>query len=661
TIARIHDLKWHYERLHFKAEDTRTQESPHAVGPARNPLRSHTRTSSYPSSSRSTPKSRVASLSATPTISSPLTRQVQLPDPDSADGAFMASVDHALGQLAIASPNKKGGALADDHSLASSHETNDLVAARREANHSAFVQVNEDEQPQSSTRWTITIPDFLRPFGLAVIEEIKAILCFECGHCIQSSHVFGHLRDRHKNTTLGPHAITAFAEKNGLNRSAKEIITNVMSSKRFTQCSSLSQKAGWWCEECGYATTSEEAAKSHERSNQTFPGHGFTPSYLVINGDRHLHQRAVILGTIQTLFPLNVGGYIPSIPQLDHEELLTSTIFESIVENEKDLFEPEIIAQKDPRSVHPFIKISGFQRWIGNTKDKTIERLQARMEPDASWGPRLKSHCRQMMEQSFSLCVPQNYNACCHVNSPTNVIETMPFGEIVSESALKRYSTTWSRFIAYLINSVGVAEEECRFGLSVKQQGQLIVYMEFLDNPESDDNQAVEALTFLSATLFCHVFGKDTSSEHPLITYCILSNIQLGNIIANPVHISPFLAAMEYFCRTTIMVYSRIAHLSDPRNVTFYDATRKLSAWLKEGENTPFAWIRQMLHLTAKFAYGSNQMPRFVWGIDDGQSYTFDGYRIQVNDFISMVRGTVREAVSSFHELWKAYGLPSSQ
>lgn len=236
----------------------------------------------------------------------------------------------------------------------------------------------------------------------------------------------------------------------------------------------------------------------------------------------------------------------------------------------------------------------------------------------------------------------------------------MPFGELVSQGSQKRYTAIWVGLISFLIQCADLKESKCRFGLSAKQQNQLAVYVALLNNPDADLNKAVEALTFLSASLFCHAFGKDTDSDHPLIAYTILSSTRPGNVIANPVNISPFLAAIEYFCRTTIMVYSHIVNLNDPRKVTFYDAARKLSVWLKEGENTAFAWIRQMLHLTARFIYGSNQMPRFIWGIDEGRSYTFDGYRIQLSNFVAMVRGSVQEAVSGFIELWQSYGIPTS-
>lgn len=162
----------------------------------------------------------------------------------------------------------------------------------------------------------------------------------------------------------------------------------------------------------------------------------------------------------------------------------------------------------------------------------------------------------------------------------------------------------------------------------------------------------------LSAHLICHeLHSTSPTTNHPLITYTILHSINPGLVISNPVHISPFLASLEYFCRVSVMGISYLDSVEYP-DKGFYNAVRGYWTWLKEGENTPFAWLRQMLHLTARFVYGSNQMPRFVWGLDDGKSYTFDGYRIQVSEYISMVRSSVQDAVDAFFDLWDSYGLP---
>lgn len=150
--------------------------------------------------------------------------------------------------------------------------------------------------------------------------------------------------------------------------------------------------------------------------------HGFTKEYVIVNGDRHPRTRGVVEGNIQTLFPLKLGGYIPSIGKAATTARSASKIFQDILEFEKDLFEPPIIAPDNPRSVHPFIKISGFQEWMGAMAWKDVEELQARMRLDETWGKKLLEHCHQMMSLSFSLCTPLNQMACCHINSPTYVL-----------------------------------------------------------------------------------------------------------------------------------------------------------------------------------------------------------------------------------------------
>lgn len=258
--------------------------------------------------------------------------------------------------------------------------------------------------------------------------------------------------------------------------------------------------------------------------------------------------------------------------------------------------------------------------------------------------------------------LPADHCICSTTISPT------PFGELATDTAQNRYCSTWASLIAFLINCQGMEEEKCRFHLSPKQRDQLLIYIQYLQDasseldpkdPESVMDDAVEALTLLSASLFCHEFqGTGSSSSHPIIAYTILSNVRLGNVIANPVHISPFLAPLEYFCRTTIMVSSNMATTEDPP-MNFFDAVKIHCKWIKEGENTPFAWIRQMLHLTASFVHGANQMPRFVWGLDDGKSYTFDGFRIYVVEFIALVRTSVQDAIDGFFDLCDTYGLPN--
>ncbi|KAG8987420.1 hypothetical protein FRB90_003354 [Tulasnella sp. 427] len=666
TCTRERDLKRHYERFHVP------QTAPSdAIGPIRRGRPTHRQSLGHlPAGQASTSHSRIASLTNSPRISSPLVQEAF--PPHSASSSFVAAdaddFDAALGHLTIESPTKESQAIAEEAgfqqvaNLTTESPTKEVQAiAKYRDTHLEEGSEEEDDHKSIATQgaqevqWTITVPEYFQPYGLAVIEDLQAILCIECRRCIPWNQIAGHLKEQHKRSGVNTKSVTTFASKQNLCRSSADIIDEVKQTRQFLSCPWLAQETGWWCEVCAYATTSERMAAEHTSN----PEHDYPAVAVMVDGNRHFRRQAVIAGKVQTLYTVKLGGLIPSLEGTPSDALPSaSKVFRHIIAMEKELFEPPIIAQDDPRTVHPFIKLSGFQRWLGAMTWREVETLQARMRTSKEWGPRLRQHCVTMMEHSFSFCTPQNYMACCHINSPTTVTETTAFGEIVSTSAQTRYSSTWAALITYLINNVDCPEAECRFGLSAKQAAQLAVYLPFLQQDSNDDSKAIEALTFLSASLFCHEFGKDTTSGHPLIAFTILSSVKAGNIIADPVHISPFLASIEYFCRTTIMVFSHIIHLSDPSQVSFYDAAKKLSKWLKEGENTAFAWIRQMLHLCARFIYANNQMPRFVRGIEEGKSYTFDGYRIEVSDIIQMVRGSVEEAVERFFSLWKSYGLP---
>ncbi|KAG8901288.1 hypothetical protein FRC00_008030 [Tulasnella sp. 408] len=499
--------------------------------------------------------------------------------------------------------------------------------------------------------WVISTPDLLENSGLAVLETFKAILCTECQQCVPSRQALGHLRRQHGFTSLSSSDFDRFVHQQGLDLDPRELLRRVRERRQFEQCDLLAQVPGWWCEECGYATASVQQSVEHQRR----PGHPFSRETVHVDGKDVERDRAVVQGTVQTLFAVKFAGLIPSIPIPTDTSTSASDIFRQVVKLNRSVFEPPIIAQKDPRSVHPFIRISGFQRWIDHKGRTEVERLQKLMKPLAQpWGKRLVSHCQEMLRLSFELCTAGNYVARCQVNSPNTVIETSPFGELATEEAQNRYCSAWAGLIAYLINCAGDPDEKRGFGLSLTQESQLGVYMNLLFNRNSNDGMAIEALVYLSGCLFFHEFAGDSNTDHPLIAYTILSSTKPGNVIANPVHISPFLARIEYFCRVTVMVY---ASLATSHERSFFSAVKELCRWVKEGENTPFAWVRQMLHLTATFVHGTNQMPRFVWGLDNSESYTFDGYKIYVKEFISLVRGSVQDAVGSFFGLWASYGL----
>ncbi|KAG8932633.1 hypothetical protein FRC01_012975 [Tulasnella sp. 417] len=514
--------------------------------------------------------------------------------------------------------------------------------------------------------WKVTIPSFLRSSGLAILGHYKVILCIQCMVCIPTEHVIGHLKDNHRFTDLDKARFRQFAQLGGLDGTPADIVAKVKKSRQFQQCPWLKQLPGWWCEHCGYATTSKSMSDLHRRQAD----HPFHEKTILLNGETHKTREQVVEGTVQTLFPVNVSGTIPSaISSVQNAPLEpASKVFQELQKLKEDLFNPPIISQDDPRSLHPFIVTSGFSEWIGKMTWDEVHALQKHMDTEVpTWGKRLVLHCKEMLKLSYKLCTPETYLARCIINSPSATTGGTPFGQLTTQESRDRYCSRWAGFIAYVINCKDVGVETRRFTLSPTQLKQLEYYIDLLKDPLSELDadargskllDAVETLAVLSALLTCHDLEETgSSSRHPLIAYTILHSIQPGLIISNPVHISPFLASLEYFCRTTVMVLAYMAS-GDEADLTFFKAVKASSVWVKEGENTPFAWIRQMLHLTARFVYGTNQMPRFIWALDGGSSYTFDGYRIQVSEYTSMVKSAVQDAIDSFFDLWDSYGLP---
>lgn len=109
-FGRIHDLKRHYERRHSDPASSARESNVNPIGPVRHRRGAHSRTVSGSTSNRSTPASRILSLSNTPKVSSPLARQTFLPTSDSPiNKTFTTLVDDALGRLAITSPSTNEG------------------------------------------------------------------------------------------------------------------------------------------------------------------------------------------------------------------------------------------------------------------------------------------------------------------------------------------------------------------------------------------------------------------------------------------------------------------------------------------------------------------------------------------------------------------------
>ncbi|KAG9004753.1 hypothetical protein FRB90_010764 [Tulasnella sp. 427] len=614
---RLVDLKTHIKKHHS------TTQSSGGVGP----IRSSKRNSIMLRHRGSVSSLRDPSGSHTLTHPSPLARSAALADDDDdevEESIESAQMDQAMTDLSIHSPQP------------------DMQPMDTSTHH--FTENGDAPMPSSTASqcaWAIVQPELLAKAGMGILMPVRLVICLPCQRCLPSHNVIGHLADKHKDRSISQAALTQIQRDHNIRATGnvKDTVEALRVSRSYTPCPWLAQRSGWWCQEASMVGENEhDTWRLSSQEGRSGQRHGPKPIPLQLRW----------IDTLRWDY-----GLISDFP---------SSVLLHRMRQDRMRFKPPIIALEDPRSVHPFLKISGFQRWIGGMSWWQVEGLQTLCAwKTQGWGDALLQHCIRVMESSFGLCTAINYVACCLVNSPTVVIKTMSFGE-VGDNTKKRYASVWAGFISMLIKGRAMLPEARRFSLSDLQDSQLGVYIEYLEmeTPQSseDVDMGAEALALLSLVLLQDELGSNNSAEHPLVSYTILSSIKPGNIVADPVHISPFLASLEYFCRVTVLVLAKVASLDASEPVTFFQAVVSLTPFIKEGHNTPFAWIRQMLHLTGAFARSTNRASRFVWSIEEPNTYTFDGYRIRLDEFKSMVRGSVVEAVHAFFELWDAYSIP---
>jgi hypothetical protein len=214
----------------------------------------------------------------------------------------------------------------------------------------------------------------------------------------------------------------------------------------------------------------------------------------------------------------------------------------------------------------------------------------------------------------------------------------------------------------------------------------------------SVDQRRVSALLQLSRALIACNFEGFEDTSHPIICFTIISNTKPGGLVADPLEVSPFLAALQYFCRATMFLwgYSRAAlsasgnpsipvpdqlhaiiptqmdpstqmepgtqasHTPQQPTVTLFDSLVVASKWLKDGDTTPFAYIQQMMRLSAMLASSSNRMGRFIWDFNGAEHFSFDGNAINYTDFRHMMSKGLEDVSNTFLDLWESFDLPKA-
>ena len=241
----------------------------------------------------------------------------------------------------------------------------------------------------------------------------------------------------------------------------------------------------------------------------------------------------------------------------------------------------------------------------------------------------------------------------------TTNVETQPFKQLAADGSLRGYSHTWAHFLSFVITCINMDDTVRRFSLTQHQRISILKLKEALCDGHSTSETRQMQIQATSYTLLAHTLGKQQGTEtHPLITFVIISNINPGNIFASPENVSPFLSRIQYGIRTILFLQMHNLVDPSPEGLSLFQAMEMEVKWLKEGQDTIFSWLRQMIHLCATFAHSAIRMPKFVWGLDDGVTFSYSGYKIKYKAVTEMISQSVIEVQAAFSKVWEMLCLP---
>lgn len=228
--------------------------------------------------------------------------------------------------------------------------------------------------------------------------------------------------------------------------------------------------------------------------------------------------------------------------------------------------------------------------------------------------------------------------------------------------------------ITYILATLGENTKEQaemrRYTLTDAQAVAAKELLQCINTPEVPSEERQAALLHLTYTLVAHDFDEaDIWAEtHPIIAVTILHNIHAGNIFASPDNVSPYLATVQHIMRTTIMLkiyeHAKVSRSTTqpptafPSHKNVKQAMRDELKWIKEEGDTPFGWVKSIMHLAAGHVAAGSRMPRFMWTREDDRAFRFDGYRIDYDSIINLMQSSTENLRKKFVKLWTAYGIP---
>ena len=214
---------------------------------------------------------------------------------------------------------------------------------------------------------------------------------------------------------------------------------------------------------------------------------------------------------------------------------------------------------------------------------------------------------------------------------------------------IAKYAAVASHFVAFLINT---HDDEKHIPLYTEDQRTVIAeYISSLEcASEFMDLQDVVGShlhRLLIANVCYRIRSFIDSTDFPIVRFlCYFS--QVDGVFSPPSHVTEMVAALQYFIRVVVLNLGRNSTIED---VSSHEPVPAYHQFVREGLQTPFAQIREIMHLASSFAVNQTSVPRVYWLNDVGTSLLIDGNRIDLEHIRSWIARGIKETSNLLYGL----------
>lgn len=242
----------------------------------------------------------------------------------------------------------------------------------------------------------IVNPSWLWAHGLFLLQPLGCIICVECDHGLLANEVPVHLEKIHQVHTLSVAKMNQFAKEHALPLSRKRFI---LPKQPLYEVAGLTVKHGFICTVCRYIRAEKNKVVVHIEE-QHAGGAGVKPRPC----------------TFHEVFAVNHGSRIEVVAPRSPEQRVTlpAEILRKHLLCHPQYYHPPLTSRPDPRTVHPFLRISGWQVYVQGMEPTILTHLKELMKPTKE----MQADCRALLEDLHMYCTPDSYTPRCFVASP---------------------------------------------------------------------------------------------------------------------------------------------------------------------------------------------------------------------------------------------------